>query len=229
VRSGVTTVSVHATASTLSPVTTNSVTKCGTTASIDSRDSGWLRAYDARGLTKNWLTCAGGGRRTSVCGRGGWSGGDRSSVLAAILASIRNETVTIGGSTVTIGRAATSISTLCITAGATEVLAASTIVPSWDDNWFRISDGLYFFTAARLAAVSAMGWGVSTPSVRAAAGSGVSGAVGIAEQVAVGRTTFAVEGVLGILPLLWETNGGSRPGDDLGVIALGVGSTSFYG
>jgi hypothetical protein len=58
--SGVTTVSVHATARALGPVTANSVAKLGTTASINGWDTSWLGVDHARGLTKNWLAGAGG-------------------------------------------------------------------------------------------------------------------------------------------------------------------------
>jgi hypothetical protein len=227
--SGVTTVSVHATARALGPGTANGVAELGTTASIDGWDSSGLRVHDARGLTKNWLAGACGRGRTSDSRCGGSRGGDGSSVLATVLASIRDKTVAIRGSAVTVRRAAASIGALCITDGAAEVLTATTVVPGGNGSWFRFGLGLNFFAAAGLAAISTMGWGVSAPSIGAAAGSGVSSAVGVAEQVSVGRATFAVEGVLGILSLFRETNGGSRPGDDLGVIALGVGGTTIRG
>jgi hypothetical protein len=137
--------------------------------------------------------------------------------------------VTIGGSAITVRRAAASVGALCITDGAAEVLTATTVVPGRNGSWFRVRLGLRVFAAAGLAAISTVGWGVSAPSVGAAAGSSVSGAVGVTEQVSVGRATFAVEGVLGILSLFRETDGGSGPGDDLGVIALGVGGTTIRG
>ena len=62
----------------------------------------------------------------------------------------------------------------------------------------------------------------STPSVLRAAGTAVDCAVGVAEQVAVGRATLTVLGVLG-LPLLWDNAKVGRR--DLGVVALDIGDT----
>jgi hypothetical protein len=64
----VTTVSVHATARTLSPVAADSTAKLGTAAAVDSGNASWLCAYHARGLTENGLTRGAHGRWTGVGG-----------------------------------------------------------------------------------------------------------------------------------------------------------------
>lgn len=59
----------------------------------------------------------------------------------------------------------------------------------------------------------------STPSVLRAASTAVDCAVGVAKQVAVGGTTLAILGVLG-LPLLWDN--AAVGGGNLRVITLDV-------
>jgi len=56
---GVTTVAVHTTAGTLGPVAADSASKLGTTATINSRDTGGLCARRSRGLAKNRFASAG--------------------------------------------------------------------------------------------------------------------------------------------------------------------------
>jgi hypothetical protein len=100
VRGGVTTVSVHGTARALGPVTADSVAELGTAASVGSGDTGGLGANRARGLTKDGLASAGDGRWASGSRRGSSSSGSRSAVLAAVLASVGDEAVTISGTAV---------------------------------------------------------------------------------------------------------------------------------
>jgi hypothetical protein len=217
----VTTVSVHGAASTLSPVTANSVPELGTTASVLGCLTGGPGGRRCRGLTQNWLTSAS-NRRRAGGGRGS-SGGDGVLAGAAILASISLGTVTIRRSAVSVSRAASTESTLGVAGGAVELFAASAIVTGargrLSGRW------LGGVVAAGKAASSAVSRSRSTPSVRAAARAGVSSALGVAQQVAVVRATFAVGGVFAGLPLLREANGRAGPGSDLGVLRLGVGGT----
>jgi hypothetical protein len=229
VRCGVTAVSVHAAARSLSPVTADSVAKLGTTASIDGGNTCWLGAYHARGLTKNRLTGAGDrGRPGDGGGRSSRVGG--SSIFAAILASVGDKTVTISRSTVSVRRAATAVSTVGVACCTPKVFAATAVAPRGgrvgrSRSYWLCTAWLCTIVATREAAITAVGRSSSAPSVLAAARAGVSSALGVAKQVAVGRTAFAIERVLGSLPLFRETNGRAGPGNDLGVVALGVGGT----
>jgi hypothetical protein len=131
--------------------------------------------------------------------------------------------VTISRSAVSVSRAASTESTLGVAGRAVEFLSASAVVTGTRSR--RSGRRLGGVVAAGKAASSAVSRSRSTPSVRAAAGATVSSALGVAKQVAVVRTTFAVGRVFAGLPLLREANGRAGPRSNLGVLGLGVGST----
>jgi hypothetical protein len=199
VRSGVTTVAVHAAAAALGPVTANRVAELGTTASVRGGDTigvaggGWLSE-------DRLARCASGGRTGVGDGRG--SGSGSIAVLAAVLAAVGLETVTVSGTAVSVLGAAATVSALGIASCAVKVLSTAAIIPDarlGRSGVSRSGDGV--FVAARLAALAAVGWGVSTPAVLRAAGAGVDCALGVAEQVAVLGTAFAILRVLCVLTL----------------------------
>lgn len=218
----------------MSPVTTDSATELGTARSISSGHASRLGADDARGLTKNRLTSAGNRWRAGVGRSRGRGLVGCGSIFAAILAAIGNETMAIRGTTVSIRRAAASVSTVCVASGSVEVLSAAAIVPGrsgtslWlgcsyrsDDRW------LSTIVAARLASIAAVCWATATPSVLTAAGSSVDGRVRVAQEVAIGRSAFAILRVLCVLPLHGESDRRMGPRGNLGVVALGVGSAAI--
>lgn len=235
VSSGVTTVSVHAAARALGPVTADCVAERGTTRPIDSGDTSRLGADDARGLTKNRLARAGDRRRASVGGSRGRGLASCGSIFAAILTAIGNETVTIGGATIAVRRAASSVCTVGVASGSAEVASTSAIISGggstslWLGSSCRCNNRrLSTVAASRLTSVAAVCWAAAAPAVLTAAGSLVDGRVGVAQKIAVGGSTLSVLGVLCVLPLLGETDRRTGPGSDLGVVsALGVGSAGI--
>lgn len=126
--------------------------------------------------------------------------------------------------TVAVGAAASAIGAISVASSAAKVLTAATIVAR--GNHGRLSS----YRCSRRGCVAASGQasgsavsiGVSTPSVRRAASALVDCAVGVAKQVAVGRTALSVLGVL-VLPLLWDDAKVRRR--DLGVVTLDVRNT----
>jgi hypothetical protein len=254
VRGGVTTVSVHGAARALSPVTTDSVAELGTAASVGSGDTGGLCADHARGLTKNGLASAGDRRWASIISRGRSSSSSRGAVLAAVLATIGDEAVTIGRTAVSeitcetdqmlisktnlpVRRTASAVSAVGITGSVTKVLTTATIISGSSGTSCRLSRSGRLSRGGRGAVVAAgqtssttVGWGVSTPPVGRTARSGVDGAVRVAEKVPVGRTTLSVSGVLSTSLSLrsWEAKRRARPGRDLGEFTLEVGRTASH-
>ena len=133
VSSGVTAVSVHGAARSLSPGTADGVAESGTTASVGSLNAsrcGWGRA-DAGRLAKNGLTGGGGGGRTRNSGGGGSSLGG-GGILAAVLAAISDKAVTVSGTAVSVRAAASAKSTVGVAGCTTEVLTTATVVTSRD-------------------------------------------------------------------------------------------------
>lgn len=178
---GVTTVTVHGTTGALSPGTANCVTKLGTTASINSRHTSWLSVGRARGLTKNRLASGSDRGGTSGSDRGGCLA-DRSAILAAVLATVRDKTMTIGASAVTVNvrretsiddmadlpvrGAATSISSLSVTRCSAKVLTAPAVVSGSRRAWCGLSSccrcsRFGSVVATRETTISAMCWSVS--------------------------------------------------------------------
>jgi hypothetical protein len=102
-RSGVTTVPVHAAAAALSPIAADGASEVGSAASIGSRDTGrgcgWVG--HCGGHTKHWFARRS-GRRRSADDRGGvFSAGlGRSRVLASILATVGDQAVAVGAAAV---------------------------------------------------------------------------------------------------------------------------------
>lgn len=225
----VTTVTVHAAAAALGPVAADSVTEPGSTASIGGGNaSGLGSSSGGMGLTKNRLAGGGGGRRTADSRLGERSSLRRGGVtLAAVLASVGLEAVTVGLTAVSVRRAATTKGAVGIAGCAAKVLSATAVVPSLGAGGLGYrglgSSGLV--VAARLARLAAVGGSRAAPAVLRAAGSRVDGAVGVAEQVAVLRTALTVLRVLGSLAL-GGNNAERRAGGDFGVGALVVRDTA---
>lgn len=121
---------------------------------------------------------------------------------------------------ISVRAAAAAVSALRVASGAAEVLTAATVVPVRDSSSLGGNGCGRSVVTAGQAASAAVSVGVTAPSVRRAARTLVDCAVRVAEQVAVGRTTLAVLGVLG-LPLLGnDLEVRSR---DLGVVAPDIG------
>lgn len=216
---GVAAVAVHATARALGPVAADGVSKSGAAAPIGSRDASGSNG-SARGLTKNGLTRGGGGGRAGNSRGCGSLGG--CSIRAAVLAAIGNETVTISRAAVAVRAAAPSVSAVGIARGTAEVLTAAAIIAGGDSGSCGRDRCGWSVGAARQASGSAVSLGGSTPTVLRTAPATVDCAVGVAEQVAVGRAALAVLGVLGLALLGNDLEMGRR---DLRVIALDVGNT----
>jgi hypothetical protein len=128
--------------------------------------------------------------------------------------------LTYSRTAISVRAAAATVSALGIASSAAEVFTAATVVPVRDGGSLGGNGCGRGVVTARQAASAAMSVSVAAPSVRRAAGTLVDCAVRVTEQVAVGRTTLAVLGVLG-LPLLGnDLEVRSR---DLGVITLDIG------
>lgn len=124
--------------------------------------------------------------------------------------------------TVSVRATAPAICAVSIAGGTAEVLTTTTVVSGGNSCGLGSHRGSGRVVAARQASSSAVTLGGSTPTVLRAACAAVDCAVGIAEQVTVGRATLAVLRVLG-LPLFWHN--AEVGGRDLGVIALDIGDT----
>lgn len=120
------------------------------------------------GLTENRFAGGGGGRRTADSGGGERGSLSRGSVtLAAVLAAVGLEAVTVGLTAVSVRRAATTKGTVGIASGAAKVLSATTVVPSLGASGldYRRLRSRSLVVAARLARLAAVSWGRAAPTV----------------------------------------------------------------
>ena len=174
--------SIQRAAASLRPVSADGATVVGSAGSI----LGWFTTVlGTSGRTsEDWFLCLG-CRSWSTAGQGSF---------AATLAAVRGKTISIRLATVTGGRAASSRFSVGITGRSIIVLSA----PSIWARGFGV-DG----STTRSASSTAVRGRVTAPSERGATSAFVDGAIGIALEVAILRTTFAVGRERTALERLW--------------------------